>query len=86
MTRYATILLAAVLSWSVGCGSDKAGAFKAEQAHTVTPHGRIDQDSVEETAEGRIRYRTSDGMQWSVEMERAADGKYRYGDAQLLEE
>jgi len=53
--------------------------FKERQAATELTHGRIRLDSVEESADGRIRYQTTDGKTWLVEMTPDANGSYRYG-------
>src|SRR5713226_5497759 len=53
--------------------------FRQRQAATELTHGRIRLDSVEEAAGGRIRYQTSDGKTWLVDMTPDANGGYRYG-------
>jgi hypothetical protein len=71
------ILLASL----VGCNKQepsKAEAFKADQSATLTPHGKINLDSVQETDRG-VSYETTDKTKWDVSMEKAADGQYRYG-------
>jgi hypothetical protein len=56
----------------------KVDHFKNAQRHTVTPHGKIKLDTVQETSDGRIQYQTSDGRTWRVEMNKQPDGFYRY--------
>ena len=53
--------------------------FKQLQAATELTHGRIRLNSVEEADDGRIRYQTSDGKIWHVEMTPDPNGGYRYG-------
>lgn len=82
------VLLAAVLVSAGGCGggntTPKADTrtpgqyFKEQQANTMTPHGKIMTDSVEEK-DGKIQYKTADGKQWRVTYSKRADGTYEYG-------
>jgi hypothetical protein len=51
--------------------------FRDEQEATVTPHGRILTDSVEER-DGKIEYSTQDGRRWRVGFSKRADGTYEY--------
>jgi len=70
-----------LLTGLVGCSKQeptKAEVFKNEQSATLTPHGKIDPESVKETATG-VSYETTDKSKWDVTMEKAADGQYRYG-------
>lgn len=53
--------------------------FRQRQAATELTHGRIRLDSVEEAVGGRIRYQTSDGKTWHVDMTPDANGGYRHG-------
>lgn len=53
-------------------------AFKAKQAKTMTPNGRIDMNSVVET-DGKIEYQTEDGKKWRVDYQKRADATYQYG-------
>lgn len=57
----------------------KVEYFRDTQGPTVTPHGKIKMESVEEAQDGRIQYQTEDGKKWRVEMTKQADGKYLYG-------
>jgi hypothetical protein len=59
--------------------------FKERQAATELTHGRIRLESVEEADDGRIRYQTSDGKTWHVEMTPDANGGYRYGTPEQVE-
>ncbi len=88
-------LFVAILVMGLGCGGGGGGGggtgisrvpdtrtpaqyFKEQQAFTVTPHGKILTDTVTEQ-DGRIRYATEDGKQWSVGYSKRADGTYQYG-------
>jgi hypothetical protein len=51
--------------------------FKEEQGATITPHGKIRTDTVEER-NGKIEYSTQDGHRWSVDYSKRADGTYDY--------
>ena len=51
--------------------------FREEQAVTVTPHGKILTDSVEER-DDKIEYSTQDGHRWRVGFSKRADGTYDY--------
>ncbi len=64
----------------IGCGGpvSKVDQFKADQAATVTPHGRINLDSVSESNTGGINYQTQDGSSWKVQVGSSADGTARY--------
>jgi hypothetical protein len=53
--------------------------FRQRQSATELTHGRIRMDSVEEASDGRVRYQTSDGKTWLVDMTPDANGGYRYG-------
>ncbi|HZT82926.1 MAG TPA: hypothetical protein VFA26_22030 [Gemmataceae bacterium] len=55
--------------------------FKQKQAETYLPNGRqkVVLDTVEETPDGRIRYQTTDGQTWVVEMKPTGDGRYKFG-------
>jgi len=59
--------------------SSRVEHFKERQAATELTHGRIRLDTVAEVADGRIRYQTSDGKTWLVEMTADDNGGYRYG-------
>lgn len=74
-------MLVAVLVSAVGCSADRrtpAQHFKKQQANTMTPHGKIMTDSVEEK-DGKIQYKTEDGKQWRVTYSKRDDGTYQYG-------
>ena len=51
----------------------KVEYFKDRQTSIKLTHGTIDMTSVEETSDG-VKYRTTDGSQWKVTMEKTADG------------
>jgi hypothetical protein len=75
------LLIAAIIPLA-GCRpapASKIGRFRADQEGTVTPHGRIKMDTVDETADGRISYETSDGASFVVDARENADGTLRYG-------
>lgn len=57
----------------------KVEYFWDEQGPTMTPHGKIKMETVQETSDGRIQYQTEDGRTWRVDMSKQADGTYRYG-------
>jgi hypothetical protein len=59
--------------------------FKERQAATELTHGRIKLDTVAEAGGSRIRYQTSDGKHWLVEMTPEANGGYRYGTPEAAE-
>jgi PDZ domain len=58
--------------------STPAQYFKEHQAYTITPHGKLIIDSVEEV-DGKIQYKTEDGKQWRVSYSKQADGTCQYG-------
>jgi hypothetical protein len=81
------LLFAAFVVSAGGCGGGStpkavtrtpAQYFKEQQADTMTPHGKIMTDSVEEK-DGKIQYNTTDGKQWRVTYSKRADGTYEYG-------
>jgi hypothetical protein len=81
--QIAILTIAAATVAIAGCGSrplTKADRFKQDQAATITTHGRIDLESVQETRDGRISYRTANGSLWQVEISQNADGTPRYGE------
>jgi hypothetical protein len=51
----------------------KTEFFKETRIDVNTPQGKIDMDSVVETADG-VEYKTADGSRWHVVMEKTADG------------
>jgi hypothetical protein len=88
------LVLAALLAVTAGCGgsgrSNKppdtrsaAQYFQEQQAHTVTPNGRIRTDTVQER-DGKIEYQTEDGRRWQVGYSRRADATYEYGTPEEL--
>jgi hypothetical protein len=88
--RLGIVLIACLALAPLGCrprheqGEPSAPAsrvahFRERQAATELTHGRIKLDSVAEADSSRIRYQTSDGKTWLVEMTPHADGGYRYG-------
>ncbi len=90
MTRWLpTILLCALAFAPAGCRprlaeaqpavSSRVEYFRERQAATQLTHGRIKLESVAEAPDGRIRYQTTDGKTWLVEMTADAKGGYRYG-------
>jgi hypothetical protein len=92
MTRrwLTTILVVCVVLAPLGCRPrnqerdpsappSRVAHFKERQAATQLTHGRIRLDSVAEHHDGRIRYQTSDGKTWLVDMTPDANGGYRYG-------
>jgi hypothetical protein len=81
--QIAILTIAAATVATAGCGSrplTKAERFKQDQAATITTHGRIDLGSVQETRDGRISYRTTNGSLWEVDVSQNADGTPRYGE------
>jgi hypothetical protein len=96
MSRFSYCLFFALFATSLvigfGCGSnttrsvpnDKltpAKYFKERQANTITTHGKIMTDSVEEK-DGKIQYKTEDGKMWRVSFSKNTDGTYYYGTPQ----
>lgn len=57
----------------------RAEYFRDTQAATMTPHGKIKMETIQEATDGRIQYQTEDGKTWRVSMTKQADGTYRYG-------
>ncbi|HVX14165.1 MAG TPA: hypothetical protein VHC22_23465 [Pirellulales bacterium] len=78
IARMSVLLLVLVC----GCGGSpsKVAVFVKAQQNAVTPHGKIDLNSVREAPDGDIMYRTTDGSCWKVSMEIAADGQPRFGE------
>lgn len=82
--------LIAVLTLALLSGCDAAptrppsrsAVFLNAQQDTVTPHGKIEPATVREAPDGDIIYKTSDGAEWKVSMETAADGQPRFGEPQ----
>jgi hypothetical protein len=88
---FLTVIIAAVLAFSIGCSGSTSRSssskspdtrtpaqyFKDEQVSTMTPNGKILTDSVTEK-DGKIEYRTEDGKQWRVGYQKRADGTYQY--------
>jgi hypothetical protein len=66
-------------SYEFSASTSRVEHFRQRQAATELTHGRIRLDSVEEADDGRIRYQTSDGKTWHVEMTPDPNGGYRYG-------
>lgn len=65
----------------LGCDASppsKAEVFKSQHQSTMTPHGPIDMDSVEEAPDGNIHYKTSDGKAWTVSAREEGDGSLRF--------
>jgi len=67
---------------TVGCfptGTAKSPAdyFRENQTATMTPHGKIKTETVEEK-NGKITYQTTDGKKWQVGYSKRADGTYEY--------
>lgn len=52
--------------------------FRERQATTITPHGKIRTDTVEERG-GKLEYQTGDGKRWRLDYAKRADGTYDYG-------
>ena len=57
--------------------------FKVTQKNTNTPHGKIDMTTVADTADG-VAYRTTDGRQWKVVLERTPTGWRVRGDPEEI--
>ena len=88
-------LFVTILASGLGCSNGTLGAnkvpdsrtpaqyFKDRQTATVTPHGKIRMNSVEEK-DGKIRYQTEDGKMWGVEYSKQADGSYQYGTPETV--
>jgi hypothetical protein len=83
MPRFMPVELILVLSFSLsGCGKEPVGRveqFKRDQAATVTTHGPIEMDSVNETPSG-VSYKTKDGSAFSVDVSTGPDGSQRFGE------
>ena len=92
MTRqlFASVLMACIALSPLGCRprhrerdpsapTSRVAHFKERQAATQLTHGRIKLDSVAEAHDGRIRYQTSDGKTWLVDMTPDTNGGYHYG-------
>lgn len=65
-----------------GCDASprsKVQVFKNAQKNAITPHGKIDLDAVQETPDGQITYKTTDGSRWKVSVDFTADGEPRFG-------
>jgi hypothetical protein len=58
--------------------SAKVEYFRATQGPTMTTHGKIKMDTVEDK-DGKIQYQTEDGKRWRVDMTLEVDKTYRYG-------
>ena len=82
-------LTVGVIVAAEGCGADTGKGkpadtrspalyFKEQQSSTMTPHGKIMMDSVEEK-DRKIQYKTEDGKTWRVGYSKRADGTYQYG-------
>jgi hypothetical protein len=93
---FGIVMLACLAVMPLGCrprqeqseGSAPASRvahFKQRQAATQLTHGRIKLDTVAESDGNRIRYQTSDGKSWLVEMTPDANGGYRYGTPEAAE-
>ena len=83
--RTVIVVFVLVTSGLVGCGSNGSDAnqtetsiFKEEQSSTITPHGKIDADSVQEGSAGTVEYRTTDGRLWRTDMRNRADGTHSW--------
>jgi hypothetical protein len=61
----------------------KVEFFTQTQKNTNTPHGKIDMNSVQETADG-VEYRTADGRHWKVVLERTPTGWRVRGDPEEI--
>jgi hypothetical protein len=81
------ILASLLVGGLAGCGGEtppspttrsKVQIFKDDQGATMTPHGKIRLESVQEV-NGRIQYQTDEGKTWQVDMTKKADGTYQYG-------
>lgn len=55
-----------------------AEIFMAEQDNVETPYGEIDMSTVVTASENSVRYQTTSGELFEVEMEEAADGTHRW--------
>jgi hypothetical protein len=67
-----------------GASASRVEYFKQKQAATVMSHGKINLDTVEETAGGKIKYQTEDGRTWVVDMKPDSKGGYSYGTPQAV--
>ena len=93
---FGIVLLACLAVTPLGCRprqeqseasapTSRVAHFRERQAATELTHGRIKLDTVAEASGGRIRYQTSDGKCWLVEMTPDANGGYRYGTPEAAE-
>jgi hypothetical protein len=85
------LMIFCVVTLSSGCGGGSKTTLKKEDARsnleyfrdtqgaTITPHGKIKMDTIQEASDGRIQYQTEDRKTWRVLMTKQADGTYRYG-------
>jgi hypothetical protein len=82
--RWLALSLCLVVLFAGGCGpQSNRQVFIADQAGTVTPHGPIAAETVEDSPDG-VTYRTRDGRKWQVKMETRPDGRTSYGEPQLV--
>jgi len=58
--------------------------FQATQANTMTPHGRIKAESVQDVGDKRIRYETESGRKFELTATPEGNG-YRYSDAKAVD-
>jgi hypothetical protein len=86
LQRRFPVFIAVMVITVIGCGGSStdpnnrtpAQFFKQEQGNTMTPHGKIMPDSVEER-DGKLEYKTEDAKKWRVGYSKRADGTYQYG-------
>jgi hypothetical protein len=89
-TVYLLLMVFCIVAVNSGCDGSKSTTktedtrskveyFRDTQAATMTPHGKIKMETIQETSNGRIQYQTVDGKTWRVDMTKQADGTYRYG-------
>jgi hypothetical protein len=94
--RFGIVMLACLAVSPLGCRprhersesfapTSRVAHFKERQAATELTHGRIKLDTVAEASGSCIRYQTSDGKCWLVEMTPDANGGYRYGTPEAVE-
>ncbi len=70
-----------------GCSREKTAVehFKETQANTVTPHGKIKMDSVQQSSDNKVQYETESGKKMEVTVDKKANG-FKYSDSQPIKQ